>query len=596
MITGNITGIKKTTLSTLELLFEVYVDRQVLVNDEILDVICRVTGEINREISIAINRTGKVIEISVGDSNTVSLPKIDVTGNKLSGIRIIHTHPNGSSILSTADTSALMLLKLDAMVAVGVIQGKPHNLSLAMCQMTDKGLNFIASEILSIEEGVQFPYIQYVLDFEKGQKKGTSNVEELEKALLIGVDSKQSLDELSELAFACDIEVCGIFLQNIKKIDSKYYIGSGKVSDVAMERQVKGASLVIFDEELSGMQLKKLEERIGCRVIDRTMLILEIFSRRAQTREAKLQVSLAKLKYESARLIGLGSEMSRIGGGVGSKGSGEQKLELDKRNIRDTIHRYKQELKIIQKTKEIQRHKRNKTGMINVALVGYTNVGKSTLRNLLSRIYQSDLTHSKSDVFAKNMLFATLSTTTRTITLPDLRKAALTDTVGFIRKLPHDLVESFKTTLDEVLVADLLLHVIDAQSEDSIEQIIAVEKVLEEIQGNEIPVIYTLNKCDQATKENKEKLHEYLSGKTVVEISARDECNIDNLMTLVMGEVPSLEIHLSLLIPHFEQKLIALLNEEAVIITREYENEFVKLEIKIQQSKVEKLNLMKYKS
>ena len=333
---------------------------------------------------------------------------------------------------------------------------------------------------------------------------------------------------------------------------------------------MKNANLIIFDEELSGIQAKNLEDSLGCRVIDRTVLILEIFARRARTREAKIQVTLARLKYENSRLIGYGTMLSRQGGGGNTRGAGEQKLELDKRKIRETIHMLKAELEKIQKTKDIQRSQRNKSGIPKVSLVGYTNVGKSTLRNLLVDLYSDDNSVQKEHVLSQDMLFATLDTTVRTFQLPDKRVVSLTDTIGFIRKLPHHLVESFKSTLDEVIYSDLIIHVVDASSDTAVSQIVAVERVLGELKCMDKPMFLLLNKSDLATEKQLEDLKRIFKHYTSIEVSASKKTNIDLLLNTIIAFIPREEKELEMLIPYDKSTLVSSLYKNSQVLETEH--------------------------
>ncbi|MGL5596455.1 MAG: GTPase HflX, partial [Cetobacterium sp.] len=525
MIKGNVEGVRDSILAELDTIYSMSVEKGKLVSPEIVALITDITRVINREISVSIDRKGKILEVAIGDSNSVELPILEISSKKLSGVKVIHTHPNGYSKLSMIDISALLKLKLDAILAIGVGETEITGVNIGYCKIENQELTYEEIENLSLDKVMSTDYLDKVLEIESELRKSDVVEDDSEYAIVVGVDSEESLDELEELARACDVNVAGRIFQKIKRIDNIFYIGSGKVRELALLRQIKNANLIIFDEELSGVQIKNLEAVTGCKVIDRTILILEIFARRARTREAKIQVELAQLKYRSQRLIGLGSIMSRTGGGIGTKGPGEKKLEIDRRRIKDEIFALRQELEKIKKIRALQRTKRESSGIPRVSLVGYTNVGKSTLRNLLVEMYPSDNTVKKEAVFAENMLFATLDATTRTMVLPDKRVTALTDTVGFVRKLPHDLIEAFKSTLEEVIFSDLLVHLVDASSDTVVQQIKSVENVLTELGAIDKPTILALNKCDVATDEQIEKLKELYSHMDIVEISAKNEIN-----------------------------------------------------------------------
>lgn len=578
MIKGNIEGIKEYILKELDKLHEIVVPKDRLITSEMIDVVAEVSTKINREINIAIDRRGNVIEISIGDSGSVQLPLLDVRERRLSGVRVIHTHPSGSSRLSNIDISALMKLKLDCIAAIGIQEEKVTGVGIGFCNVENNELSYELVGPLSVEKALEYPILEKMLYVEELIKKREITESDKEYAILVGIDSEESLDELAELARACNVEVVGRFMQKKNKVDSGYFIGSGKAQELSIYKQLKRANLIIFDEELNGIQVHNLEEITGCKVIDRTTLILEIFARRARTREAKIQVELAQLKYRSGRLLGLGSTMSRTGGGVGTKGPGEKKLEIDKRRIRETIHMLKQELEKIRKTRVVQREKREESGIAKVSLVGYTNVGKSTLRNLLVDMYPADNSSKKEAVFAENMLFATLDTTTRAIFLPDKRVMSLTDTVGFVRKLPHDLVEAFKSTLEEVVFADLIVHVVDASSDTVVEQIVAVENVLKELEAENKATILVLNKCDVASDEQIQMLKEKFGNYPIVEISAKAQINIDGLLNEIVVQLPQTTRVCKYLIPYSDTSMGAYLHRNAVIQSEEYDAEGLKIE------------------
>lgn len=577
MIKGNTDGIKEFILKELDSIYDITVVKNRVIEPEIVALICSISSKINREINVAIDRRGNIVEISIGDSSSVQLPLLNVQEKRLSGIRVIHTHPNGNPNLSSIDISALTKLKLDCIVAIGVIEEKITGIVMGFCNVDSDELSHEVTEVMSIPEFINYDFLYRVEEIESILKKRNIVENDDEYAILVGIDNDESLDELVELARACNVKVVGKFFQKKTKIDPCYFIGTGKVIELARFKQIKKANLIIFDEELSGLQVKNLEEVTGCKVIDRTVLILEIFATRARTREAKIQVELAQLKYRSSRLLGFGTTMSRTGGGVGTKGPGEKKLEIDKRRIRETIHDLKQELEKIRKTRVTQREKREESGIPKISLVGYTNVGKSTLRNLLVSMYTADNTSKKEDVFAENMLFATLDITTRAITLPDKRVASLTDTVGFVRKLPHDLVEAFKSTLEEVSFSDLIIHVVDISSDTVIQQIKAVEKVLKELNALDKSTFLALNKCEMATPEQIAEVKEKFSNYQMVEISAKQNYNIDKFLEMAVALLPQTTRKCSYLIPYTDTSMGAYLHRNAIIQSEDYEADGVRI-------------------
>lgn len=571
MIYGSIEGIRNTVLNRLEKLYEYKVDKTMLISQEILDEMCSISKECDREISVGINRRGEITSVSMGDSTTVELPEILEREKKLSGIRIVHTHPNGNPKLSALDLSALLKLKLDCIAAVGVgEEGKFTGCTLGFCSIFDD--IFCDEQIgpLDLIDTLKFDVLDKIIFSEELIKNAQFKEEQGERAILVSVDDEESLDELEELAKACEVQTVYKVFQNKMVIDSAFYIGKGKVQEISYLRQIYKANVVIFDDELTAAQVKNLENEIGCKIIDRTTLILEIFARRAKTKEAKIQVELAQLKYRLARLYGLGTVLSRTGGGIGTRGPGEKKLEVDKRHIRERVYDLQKELIKIKKVRETQREKRVKDNIPKVSLVGYTNAGKSTLRNILCGIYAPAKSSNKENVFEADMLFATLDVTTRAIMLPDNRTVTLSDTVGFVRKLPHDLVESFKSTLEEVVYSDLLLHVVDASGNNPLSQIYTVEEVLSQLGAKEKPTLIILNKIDKASKDIIEDIKQQIN-LDYIEISAKNGVNLDKLIEKISEMLPNKLIKAEFLIPYTDQQLVAYIHRNSNVECEEYE-------------------------
>jgi len=587
LIYGNIEGVKKLILDELEEIYDVKVARDEIVTEDIITKIHRLTLALGREISIAIDRKGNIKAVCIGDSSSVDMPIIDIKERRLSGIRIIHTHPNGISRLSALDTSALIRLKLDCIAAISVQEGKTPMITLGFCDITDDRLTFTLTDELTIEQTINYNFLDRIKVIEQAMAENNIKEDDGERAVLVGCDTEESLQELHELALACEVTVVNQVFQKRSKIDPVFYIGSGKVKEIAMLVQAVGANVVIFDDELSGSQVRNLEENLGVKVIDRTTLILDIFARRAKSKEAKIQVELAQLKYRLPRLTGLGAVLSRTGGGIGTRGPGEKKLETDRRHIKEQIYDLKRELEKIQKVREVQREKRNKEKVPKVSLVGYTNAGKSTLRNVLCDIALPKEAYGKEKVLEADMLFATLDTTTRALSLKDNRTITLTDTVGFVRKLPHDLVEAFKSTLEEVIYSDLLVHVVDCSSPEVREQIETVEKVLTELNAIDIPKIMALNKMDKvepsylkALKDNYINTEQYLD---VIEISAKETTNLDKLLELISKHLPEKLSKETFLIPYSYSATAAYLHRNANITLEEYREDGIYIEAMIDE-------------
>lgn len=357
----------------------------------------------------------------------------------------------------------------------------------------------------------------------------------VEKALLIGAyipgkvsrtEAEESISELAELSRTAGAVVIRSHLQRIQRPNPAYYIGKGKAEELKAEVEEEGIDLVIFDENLSPGQELNLNELLETKVIDRTGLILDIFAQRARTREGKLQVELAQLNYLLPRLVGKGLALSRLGGGIGTRGPGESKLETDRRRVRERISRIRHDLEKVRKTRELHRLSRKSVPFPVIAIIGYTNAGKSTLFNRLSKA------PSGKGVLAEDKLFATLDPTIRKIELPERRTALISDTVGFIKKLPHQLVEAFKATLEEVRDADILLHLIDCSHPNAEVQIDSVNKVLREIGASEKPVINVFNKIDRL-EGGILPAHLRLSAEGAVPISALTGEGIDDLMITI---------------------------------------------------------------
>ena len=570
MIYGNIDGVKKSAIEELDRLYKVKCPKDEVCSIEIIEVISRVSSFIEREVSVAIDRRGNIKSIAIGDSTSVEIETLDIREKKLAGVRIIHTHPNGMSNLSALDISALIKLKLDAIVAIGIYEGKILDCSLGMLTVNDDKLDYEEKGNIPLKEITKIHILNKINYIDSLVKEKDIIEDDEEKAILVGSDTRESLEELKELTKACDIPVLESVYQSRNKIDAAFYIGRGKVLEIAQLRQKLRANVVIFDDELSGSQVRNLEAAIGAKVIDRTTLILEIFARRAKSREAKIQVELAQLKYRMSRLQGLGTIMSRTGGGIGTKGPGEKKLETDRRHIKEQIYDLNDELKKIKKIRETQREKRNKESIPKVSLVGYTNAGKSTLRNALCDVAAQKEVVGKEKVFEADMLFATLDITTRAIVLKNKGVITLTDTVGFVRKLPHDLVEAFKSTLEEVIYSDLLCHVVDTSSDTAIEQIKAVEEVLSELGASDKKTILVLNKIDKATEEQLENVKKATSEYETIEISAREGINLEELLCLIEENLPYKMKKCEYLIPYDRSDMSSFLHRNGRVLEEDY--------------------------
>ena len=414
----------------------------------------------------------------------------------------------------------------------------------------------------------------------------------IQRAILVGVDLNNdknfdySVEELKNLAEACSVQVVGVLTQKLERVNPACYIGTGKVDEVALLVEQNDANLVIFNDELSPSQIRNLEHGLQCKVIDRTILILDIFASRAKTREAQLQVEVAQLKYMMPRLIGLNASLSRQAGGIGSKGPGEKKLELDRRRIEEQVHKLNKELDSLVLARQNQRKLRKRNSTPVVALVGYTNAGKSTTMNALLTVSNAQ---SEKSVFEKNMLFATLETSTRHIQLPDNKQFLLTDTVGFVSKLPHQLVKAFRSTLEEVTEADLLLHVVDLSHPEFQTQIEITNKVLEELGVKETPMVYVYNKADLIDDEFTP------STKEAVRISAKNLTNIETLIDCIKSHLFKNYQKVTFLIPYDRGNIVSYLNEHANILETQYLDNGTLITAECSEHDIERFNQYKEK-
>lgn len=400
----------------------------------------------------------------------------------------------------------------------------------------------------------------------------------LTRAILIGADTgeydaESSMDELSELAKTAGAEELARVLQKREAYEPATVIGEGKLAEVKELCGSLGAELLIFDCELTASQIRNVEDETDVRVIDRTMLILDIFAGRAVSREGKLKVELAQLKYRLPRLMGIGASLSRLGGGIGTRGPGETQLETDRRHIRRRIDKLSAELKELEERRGYARDRRKKDSVQVGAIVGYTNAGKSTLLNLLTG----------ADVLAEDKLFATLDPTSRAIELPDGRSLLLVDTVGLIRRLPHHLVEAFKSTLEEAACADIIIHVCDVSDPEAAEKADVTLKTLADLGAAEIPVVTVLNKCDLLTENIPED-------DSTVKISAKKAQGIDRLLQVVAANLPETAKRMKLLLPYDKAGFTAKLRENGKVFTEEYTETGVLVDALVDQMLIKQMS------
>lgn len=574
-IKGNIKGIRDSVIAELQKLYDMQSPQ--LVSQELAVKLADITEYINREISVYITRSGQIIEIAVGDNATVELPSFSGRrgAGRLSGIRCIHTHPGGNPYLSGVDISALKNNKYDAMVAIGVVSPDftKSELTFGLITGIDSNENYTAECYgpYSIEDAENINFVNTVSTIERilDKQTGTASLRVMsERAILIGMEwgrndslwtVDDSLEELKQLADTAGATVIKKFIQKRPKPDPAFFIGRGKVQELALYAQQENIDLCIFDDELSPAQQRNIESVMGIRILDRTALILDIFAQRARTNEGKLQVELAQLQYTLPRIMGKGLMLSRLGGGIGTRGPGETKLEVDRRRIRDRIAFIKDQIEKVKAVRSLHRSKRKKNNVFEVSLVGYTNAGKSTLLNTLTN----------SDIYAKDQLFATLDPTTRQLTLPNKQEIIITDTVGFIQRLPHQLIAAFRSTLEVVTEADLLVHIIDVSHELYKEQAAAVHEVLKEIGAETKPVITVYNKIDKLPPDSKLADRLALEEDTVC-ISAAKKLNLETLQQMIESHLKSKALEVTLCIPYAETAKAAQLHETANVLEQEY--------------------------
>ena len=574
-IHGNTTGSRDTQLAELKAIYDCPFEWNEYAPRDLLSELARHSCALNREIAVYVSRDGDVLDVIVGVTDSVPLMDLRLRRNskRLSCVRCIHTHPGGSAKLSDVDIAALRSMMLDSMCAVGVAEDG-HITGVSAAFLTEKVNGVPGVELTDIYPLKKLPQEAWMHEIEVSDKRvlqgdDGDEAEQPERAILVGTDSEKSLDELAALAESAGAQVVARFFQKRPKPDTATFVGSGKAQELQLEAQAYEADVVIFDDELTGAQTRNLEDIIGVKVVDRTTLILDIFAQRAQSGEGKLQVQLAQLKYRSGRLIGQGLILSRLGGGIGTRGPGETKLEIDRRRIREQINRLNQELDTLQRQRQLRRKSREKNAIPIVSLVGYTNTGKSTLLNTIT----------DAGVYAENKLFATLDAVSRRVELPDGGEFLLVDTVGFISKLPHDLVEAFKSTLEEAALSDLLVIVSDGASPDTPQQHQVVEEVLSQIGADTQPRIDVLNKCDLVPTD--QEILPIMPG--ALHISAQTGAGIDRLLAAIAKELRKAEQEMTLLVPFAQYGVINELRQKGRILSEDYEDTGTRVTVMLPQ-------------
>ena len=486
-VNGNTDSVREAMLARLDALYSCELEEDEFLPREMMKLLAECSCALNREIAVYITRDGEIVNVAIGTDCDVELIdyRLRRNANRLSCVRCVHTHPDGDGRLSDVDLSALKIFRYDAMTAVGVKDGEPVSVQTAFLT---GGAEVLLTPPVRWYRLPEKEWLEQILESDRvvGRETAEQVENSRERAVLMGIESRESLEELVRLAETAGAEVVGSFLQKRDKPDGALFIGTGRAEELARDCQALEADVCIFDEELTGVQVRNLEEILRVKVIDRTALILDIFAQRASSAEGKLQVELAQLQYRSARLIGQGVALSRLAGGIGTRGPGESRLEMNRRRIRERMTELRRRLDELEKQRNLRRKNREKNETPVVALVGYTNAGKSTLLNALTG----------SDVYAQDQLFATVDAVSRRMETPEHTEYLLTDTVGFIRKLPHTLVSAFRSTLEEAALADVLVIVNDGANPDMVKQHDTVEEVLAELGATEQKRIEVINKCD----------------------------------------------------------------------------------------------------
>jgi GTPase len=543
-VLGNTLGLKPNQLRRIEKLYTRRIPPDQIVTPEFARQLGELSHETRRQIGALIDRQGHIQYVMVGDKSRIELPdfkRVRVASGRFRGLRCVHTHLRGEP-LTQDDLTDLALLRLDLMAAIDVDaeSGLPglvraaHLLPLHAGELdnatTPELYAFLEPRIAS-QLDLDFQSLINSLEEEMARNRHTARRAEVrDRTILVGVatgslvDAEESMAELAELAASAGVVVQDRIIQRRSAIDPRTVLGRGKLDELIIRALQLGADMLVFDSELSPAQVRSLSEATDLKVIDRSQLILDIFAQRAQSKEGKIQVELAQLKYLLPRLIaGQDSAFSRLAGGIGGRGPGETKLETDRRRVRDRINRLEREIESQRHRRQERRKGRTRQGLPVISIVGYTNAGKSTLLNSLT----------KSEVHAEQRMFATLDPTSRRLRLPRLQEVIINDTVGFIRALPPDLLSAFRATLEEISDSTLLIHAVDVSNPRWVQQIQSVKRILGDLKLSEIPTVLALNKADLVEPEALEaavrQAGQLDTGETVV-ISAIKPATLDALL------------------------------------------------------------------
>lgn len=538
----------------LERIYRRTVPTSQVITPELAQFMASISREIRRQVGVLIDRRGRIAHVVVGDTHKLLLPDLGrhrAGRGRFRGLRLMHTHIMGEGITKD-DLTDLALLQLD-MIGVIEVSDEGRGTSLELAHLLPPGPADKRWEVLPATplSEVELQFLRFIEDLEStfaAQQADTKRVEAETTAIAVHVGAKhhgardpdESLAELAELAATADVEIVETVIQR-RQPDPRFVLGRGKLDDLVLAAMQHDVDLIIFDRDLTPAQVRSIADHTEFKVIDRTQLILDIFAQRASTRAGKLQVELAQLKYTLPRLAGKNTAMSRLMGGIGGRGPGESKLEIDRRRAKDRIARLGQQLDKLSKDRQQRRRRRRSSQVPQASIVGYTNAGKSTLLNALTG----------AEVLAEDKLFATLDPTSRRLRFPDERELVLTDTVGFIRDLPPDLVTAFKATLEELAEADVLIHVVDIASPEWEQRVRAVTRVLRELEVHDKPMILVFNKAelvdDPVVLDNLCKMYD------AVPASALDRKSLAPLIERLLDELSKVTERQELLQPRWER-------------------------------------------
>ncbi|HPB16175.1 MAG TPA: GTPase HflX [Clostridia bacterium] len=571
-VNGNTEGLKKSMLDMLLSIYDDYDDSGCYCTQDTLDKICAVSFHTKREIAVYIDKRDRVILVAVGDSELVRTDYEPVKG-----MRLIHTHPSGTANLSSVDVETLKNSSLSAMSAVSMKEdGKMHMMYCACLDENNQPLIF--GPYKKISQTLSFmSVLKETYHVKNDEIKITEH--KSERIIAVGLNSSYSaslMEELESLISAAGGICVASIVQNKEEPDPAYYIGKGKITELLHACSQFQADAVVFDDELTYSQQSNIEAELNVKVLDRTSVILDIFAKRAFTNEGKLQVELAMLGYLYPRLTGKGQMLSRLGGGIGTRGPGESKLETDRRHIRRRMTYLKDQLDKVDKRRSLLRDNKSRKNYFTFAIAGYTNAGKSTLLNTLT----------KSSVMAEDMLFATLDPSARSMKLKSNNNAMLIDTVGFISKLPVKLVEAFKSTLDEIRYADCILHVIDGSSKNANMQMNEVYSILKSIGAGHVPVIEVVNKTDLVKEP-------FLNATSYPRtyISCVTGEGMESLLDLMDDASKNKNVCMKLKVDYSNGKLLAFIHSNAKILAKTDTDDGIELDIEIPAELVSKLDI-----